>query len=138
MADESKPTPLGPPVADEEDVYRAITYPIWWDTRENRPSSAAFDDHVFSVDRVKLTTSPDDTLNRFRPGTGLVKFNCGQARTIGFDTRDEIDDLFPDNSAHAHVYDMGGSPNRKKRARRMAKDFATVIIAPDLSQLGSG
>jgi hypothetical protein len=108
----------GPPVADEEDVYRAILYPWWWVESENRPSSAAFDYDVFSVDRKSLTT-PGKTAARFREISRLVEFNCGKAREIGFDTRDEVDPRNPENLAHARVYFMSKG-GRKGRAKRLA------------------
>lgn len=110
-------------VDDAEDVYRAILYPGWWAGSEGRPSSAAFDEEKFSVDR-KLFTTPEETVARFKVVIRLVEFNCGQARSIGFETRAEADPEKPENKAHAHVYflaykDLGNSV-RKKKARRLA------------------
>jgi hypothetical protein len=48
--------PFGPLVDDSEDAYRAILYPLQWAEAQNRPSSAAFDDEVFSVDLKSKTT----------------------------------------------------------------------------------
>jgi hypothetical protein len=113
----------GPPVADHEDLYRAILYPLQWAVDANRPSSAAFDDAVFSVDIASRTT-PHETASRFHSVLRLVRFNCGEARSQGFDTRDEIDLNYPENHAHAHVYfldyDSIFPKDRKKRARRLA------------------
>jgi hypothetical protein len=121
--------PVGPPVDDSEDVYRAILYPAHWNGSENRPSSAAFDDAVFSVDIASRTTV-EQTRSRFRIVLQLVQFNCGTARTIGFDTRDEQDPMFPENSAHAHVYfaDYDNFPKskRKAKARRLAEMCTAV------------
>jgi hypothetical protein len=66
--------PVGPPVDDSEDVYRAILYPAHWNGSENRPSSAAFDDAVFSVDIASRTTV-EQTRSRFRIVLQLVQFN---------------------------------------------------------------
>lgn len=49
-------------VADHEGVYRAILYPHWWPDGISRPSSAAFDEEVFSVD-VKSRTTPHDEIH---------------------------------------------------------------------------
>lgn len=110
---------VGPPVPDREDVYRAILYPYGWVEERNRPSSAAFDADVFSVD-LKSRTTPQQTAARFRGVSRLAEFNCGQARQVDFDTRDELDPDRPDNLAHAHVYFTGGS-GRKSRAKRLAE-----------------
>lgn len=113
--------PTGPQVADDEDVYRAILTPMQWSAAQNRPSSAAFDDEVFSVDIVSRTTIAEMRA-RFREVFHIVRFNCGDARTIDFDTRDEPDPDFPENVAHAHVYSLHAtSSNRKKKARKLAE-----------------
>lgn len=114
----------GPPVDDSEYLYRVILYPWQWAGPRNRPSSAAFDEEVFSVDIASRTT-PVQTKARFRIVLKLVEFNCGEARVIGFDTRDETDLQFPDNRAHAHVYFLHyhatAEKQRKKKARRLAE-----------------
>src|ERR1700729_4054360 len=86
----------GPPVDDSEAAYRAILYPQHWADAQNRPSSAAFDDDVFSVD-LKSRTTPEETVARFRMVLNLVEFHCGLARAIEFDTRDERDEKRPEN-----------------------------------------
>ena len=96
-------TASGSLVADAEDVYRAILYPYWWVEEKSRPSSAAFDEEVLSVD-VKSRTTPQQTAARFRNVTRNAEFNCGQARVIGFETRNELDPAQPDNLAHARVF----------------------------------
>ena len=120
MASQAVPGPL---VDDAEDAYRAILYPWQWVEQLNRPSSAAFDEVVFSVDLASRTT-PDETRGRFQFVFELVAFNCGEARDIGFETRDELDPLHPDNKAHAHVYFIDyqdlSSKQRKAKARRLA------------------
>src|SRR4051794_34537228 len=99
MSSGTQPAPL---VADTEDVYRAILYPHWWVEEKSRPSSAAFDEETFSVD-VKTKTTPQQTAARFQNVTRFAEFNCGRAREIGFETRDELDLNQPGNLAHAHV-----------------------------------
>ena len=71
--------PFGPLVDDSEDVYRAILYPLQWAESQNRPSSAAFDDDVFSVD-LKSRTTPQRTASRFRMTLHLVEFNSREVR----------------------------------------------------------
>ena len=103
---ESPPTdgPPGPPVADDEALYRCIAYANWWNDEEQRITSAAFKFPCFSVDVASLAGSPEATLSRFRPGTGLVVFSCLTAKQLGCDVRLESDPLCPENAAHAHVY----------------------------------
>ena len=112
----------GPAVPDKENAYRAILYPHWWVEDREGPSSAAFDDPVFSVDIASRTT-PIESANRFRNVNKIAEFNCGEARGLGFDTRDEPDELHPDNNAHAHVYfedyDELGKKKRKRRIRHL-------------------
>jgi hypothetical protein len=118
-------------IEDHEDVYRAITLPRHWPEGANRPSSAAFDDAVFSVD-VKSKTTPQETAARFRGVTRLAEFNCGQAKAIGFETRDELDPAQPTNLAHAHVYFLGyetfSRGARKGQARRLAEMCREVAV----------
>lgn len=132
MSDE---VPHGPVVPDDEDVNRAVLYPHWWKADVQRPSSAAFDAAVFSVD-VASKTTPAETLARFNPGTGLVQFNCGEARTLGFDTRDEPDDQFPDNVAHAHVYFEYYAELKRSRRKRRARDLALMFCVAVIPGLG--
>jgi hypothetical protein len=59
-------------------------------------------------------------------------FNCGQARRLGFETRDELDPAQPDNLAHAHVYFLGydtfNEKQRKKKARQLAEICKEVVL----------
>lgn len=120
----ARPQLSGATVDDAEHLYRAILYPLQWAEGQDRPSTAAFDEEVFSVDIASRTT-PDRTKARFRFVLKLVEFNCGQARRIGFETRDERDPSFPENDAHANVYFLDyqatGESQRKKKARRLAE-----------------
>jgi hypothetical protein len=131
-------TEPGSLIDDTEDVYRAILSPDWWPDGMNRPSSAAFDDPVFSVD-VKSRTTPRETAARFRNVTRIAEFNCGRARGIGFETRDELDPNQPDNLAHAHVYFLGydafSNKERKKKARRLAEICIEVAIPASGSEV---
>jgi hypothetical protein len=121
----------GPLLADTEDVYRAILCLEWWSEERRRPSSAAFDAEVFSVD-VKSKTTPQQTAARFRSVTRLAEFNCGDARELGFESRDELDPKEPDNLAHAHVYFLDyratNPSQRKKKARKLAEKCKEVIV----------
>jgi hypothetical protein len=122
-------TPYGPSLADRDDVYRAILYPMHWNEAAQCPSSAAFDCEVFSVDIASRTT-PAETRSRFRQVVELVQFNAGLARAIGFDSRDEIDAQFPENKAHAHVYFVGYaelSRGKRKAAARKLCDLCSVV-----------
>lgn len=121
----------GPQVDAAEELYRLITTPDWWVADAERPSSAAFDEPKFSVNVASMTTVDEtqrqlcDDLNR--PNGGIVSFGSGDARTLGFDARHEIDDTFPENEAHAHVYYDGGRSSRKKNARRLAHRARTIV-----------
>lgn len=128
----SSVAPHGPPVPPHEDLYRMITTSDWWVSAEHRPSSAAFDEPKFSVNIASLTTV-EETVQQLsvvlqRPKGGVVAFNCGRARQLGFDARREADDDYPENGAHAHMYFCGGSSSRKKNARRLAKECRTVHL----------
>ena len=108
----------GPQVAPNEDLYRLITTKDWWPAGVGRPSSAAFAHQKFSVNVASLTTLAE-TVRQMRddlgvPHGGVVSFNCGFARGIGFDTCLERDERFPNNAAHAHVYcdDSQGSSRK--------------------------
>ena len=119
----SAKTPFGPPVADDENVYRAILSLPQWAPAYDGPSSAAFDDDVFSVEIASRTT-PEGTASRKRSVLRIVEFNCGFARTLGFDTRDERDEIAPHNMAHAHVYPP--SEGRKGKGRQLARACKVV------------
>jgi hypothetical protein len=119
--------PHGPPVGENEELCRCIAYPNWWSEPEQRITSAAFKFPCFSVDVASLAGSPDATLSRFRPGTGLVAFSCRVAMELGCDVRLEPDSICPGNLAHAHVYMT--VQNRKAVARKLA-DACNVLRRP--------
>lgn len=118
----------GPQAPASETLSRAITSRDWWVAAENRVSSAAFAFPVFSVDLASLAT-PEQTLSRFNAGCGLVQFNAGAARQLGFDARHEIDAQFPENSAHANVYCDLAKNERKRRAQQLVS-LTTIVRAP--------
>ena len=121
----------GPQVPASEALRRAITSLDWWVAAENRVSSAAFAFPVFSVDVASLAT-PEQTLGRFKAGCGLVQFNSGAARQLGFDARQELDARFPENSAHANVYCDLLKNERKRRAQQLVSQ-TSIVRAPQLS-----
>lgn len=118
--------PRGPQVPDGDHLYRVITTSDWWKAATDTPSSAAFKHPSFSAD-IASKSSPKKTLDRFDIGSGLVSFNCGDARVIGFDSREEPDPEFPKNLAHANVYNDAGSSERKRRARKLAEACRLVV-----------
>ena len=124
--------PTGPPVADHERLLRGITYPAWWCPLGNRPSSAAFRvASPFSVDIASRTTAPE-CLSRLlpkHPGSGIVSFECGAARKLGLDARDEKDELAPDNKANAHVSHNHLKSKLKTQGRELAM-LCQCEIAP--------
>src|SRR5215472_9247357 len=117
--------PAGQPVADDEDLYRCIS-PEWWVGDEKRVSSAAFGFPRFSVDVASIAGSPQATLCRFRPGSGIAAFLCREAWALGCDVRLEIDPAKPTNTAHAHV-DMPQSSGKRKTAARKLAEVCRVL-----------
>ena len=119
--------PYGPPVGDDQVLYRCIAHPHWWDDQEQRITSVAFKFPCFSVDVASLAGSPEATLARFRPGTGLVVFPCRTAKELGCDVRLEPDPNHPQNPAHAHVYVPA---ERRKAVARKLVAASTVVRLP--------
>lgn len=122
----------GPEVDETEDLYRCITTPAWWVAAEQRPSSAAFKQADFSTDVASLAGSPAYTLKRFPVGCGLVSFNYGDAKAIGFIARLEPDPDYPDNQAHANVYNASNPSKRKMMAQKLAQK-CNVVRPPTLA-----
>lgn len=124
----------GPEVNVNEDLYRCITTPAWWVAEENRPSSAAFKQPDFSTDIVSIAGTPDYTLSRFPSGCGLVLFNYGNTKTIGFIARQELDPAHPENLAHANVYNGTSSGNKRKTMAQKLVDKIveknTIVVVP--------
>lgn len=122
---------MGPQVAPSETLYRFVTVPSFWVARESRPSSSLFDDPPrVSVNVASLTTIEKCrrqlTVDLDCPDGGMVSFNCGDARSLGFDARHEPEQ---GNDAHGHLYcDHAASPKqRKKNAQRLARCCAVEI-----------
>lgn len=57
----------------------------------------------------------------------ICEFNVGKARELGFDTRDEPDEQFPDNKAHAHVYCEGYAGKKRKTQARYLAQMCTIV-----------
>ena len=127
----------GPEVDAAEDLFRCITTPDWWVSEEGRPSSAAFKQPDFSTDVASLAGSPAYTLARFPPGCGLVSFNYGTARGIGFLARVEPDPDHPDNHAHANVYNnLPSGAGRKKMAQKLVEAIMAargILVQPSFA-----
>ncbi len=123
----------GPEVAPGEDLYRFVTVRSFWVVPENRPSSSLFDDpprvSVNVASLISIEKCKTQLMNDFAsPNGGMVSFNCGQARQLGFDARHEPE---KDNPAHAHLYcdEAARATERKKNAQRLAR-LCTVVIQP--------
>lgn len=125
MADEPS---RGPEVPPHEDLLRCIFRPEFWDPDGDYVSPAIFGFDKFSAFIASLT-SELGVLQRFPEGCGMLKFNSGVARQLGFDARHE-----PENSvdAHANVY----RTRRKGQARRlMEAETTAVTVKPDIDRL---
>ncbi len=122
----------GPQVEPDDDLYRAIHTPDWWevDADPPRPRSAAFRKRKFSVNiasEIGLDGAIEHLINVLKsPDGAIVSFSCGFARGLGFDARRELDEDFPKNKAHAHVYYHGNTGGLKRSAKRLAHKCQTV------------
>lgn len=116
----------GPPIPDEEDLYRAITTSEWIHYEHGRIRISSFAFKVrspFSANRTSRITL-EQAIEHMRqvlncPDGGIARFNCGEARKASFDAREEPDPAYPQNTAHANVYYVGTC--RKRDARRLAE-----------------
>jgi hypothetical protein len=126
----------GPEVAPGEELFRFVTVRSFWVAAESRPSSSLFDDPPRVSVQVASLTSIEKCRGQLRSDLsslegGMVSFNCGQARQLGFDARHEPEN---DNPAHAHLYcDATERPKeRKKNAQRLAR-LCKIVIQPQFS-----
>lgn len=110
----------GPEIPAEETWRRALLSD--W-IPEGVLSSAAFNYSKFSVELESRATRAE-TFSRLTKSVAVAEVNCGLARTIGYDARDESDPDYPENKAHAHVYRDVPSSKRKARARELADNCA--------------
>jgi len=79
--------------------------------------------------RYSIAQTAEYTRRRFPAGCGLVSFNYGEAKAIGFIARQEADPDHPDNLAHANDYNppVSGS-KRKTMAAKLAQSSQLVIL----------
>jgi hypothetical protein len=120
----------GPEVPGHEDLLRTIVRPEWWDPDEQHLSSGIFGFPKFSA-YIASMTSEDAVLGRFPAGCGMVQFNCGTARDLGFDARHEPEQ---GEQSHANIY-CGHTGNKRKKQARALVEAATVTRLPDLEKL---
>jgi hypothetical protein len=118
-------------VPPHETLYRFVTVRSFWVAREDRPSSSLFDDPPRVSVNVASMTNVEECKRQLhedigKPDGGMVSFNCGNARELGFDARHEPE---PNNRAHSHLYcDVElSSTQRKKNAQRLARSCGVVI-----------
>lgn len=124
----------GPEVPPHEDLLRVIMHPHWWNEEEQRPSSALFAFAKFSAYIASLT-APDHPVRqlphdsgRFPAGSGVLTFQSGEARALGYDARHEPEN--GDNS-HAHVYcEMNAKQRKKNFQRLLASPNTRVVVKP--------
>ena len=118
----------GPQVDAAENLYRAIHVPDWWILNVDPPRVKSFAFKVSSPFSVNISSvigregairHLEDVLHQ-REG-GIVVFNCGEARSHGFDARLERDPQHPDNEAHANVYFDGTKSGCKRAAKKLAE-----------------
>ena len=123
----------GPQVAPYEELYRAIHISDWWDLSVEPPrarSSAFSFSPPFSVNIASIIGLEGAIQHMIEilssPQGGIVSFNCGKARFLGFDAHQERDLNNPDNTAHANVYYDGSKSSRKRAAKRLAEQCQIV------------
>ena len=127
----------GPQVDAAENLYRAIHLSRWWngEVAPPRPRSAAFNWPKFSVNIASEIGEKGAVRHMVEvlgcPEGAIVSFNCGQARDLGFNARRELDEDYPENKAHAHVYYDGSNSSRKVRAKRLAKNHCQTVRLPN-------
>ncbi len=120
----------GPPVAAKEKLYRFVTVPSFWVAKEQRPSSSLFDQPPRVSVNVASLTDVEQCRRQLcedfhKPDGGMVSFNCGKARELGFDARHEPEQ---NNPAHAHLYCAdSAAKQRKKNAQRLARSCSMEI-----------
>ncbi len=125
--------PLGAQVDPREDLLRALVVRDWWDLNVDPPRVRSFAFKVstpFSVNVASMIGLEGAVRHMVEvlhcPDGGIVSFNCGEARNVGFDARDELDPHYHDNKAHANVYYWGSSSRRKRDAKALAEMCVTV------------
>ncbi len=123
----------GAQVDPREGLYRALEVPDWWDLAADPPRARSFAFKVnspFSANVASMiglagaVRHMEEVLHC--SDGGIVLFNCGQARAVGFDARHELDPQYPENKAHANVYYDGPNSRRKRDAKVLAEMCETV------------
>ena len=131
MSDAGRAAPRWPPLR----IFTARSIRRDGGSRAAQPlSSAAFSWPVFSVNLASLM-SLEDAVRHLREVLksakgGIVAFNCGDAKGLGFDPRKEPDPNYPQNEAHANVYSDGSDSKRKTRAKKLAASYCQVLLEP--------
>jgi hypothetical protein len=123
----------GPEVDIAEFLNRCLTTSDWWVAEENRPSSAAFKQPDFSTDIQSIAKTVEYTLGRFPAGCGLVSFNYGDAKLVGFIARQEADPEYPDNQAHANVYNPQPQGSKRKTMAQKLAQKCKILRAPSFA-----
>jgi hypothetical protein len=125
MADDP---PRGPEVPPHEDLFRCIFLAQWWDPTDDYVSAAIFGFPKFSAFIASMTTEAA-VLARFPAGSGMLMFNAGTARALGFDSRHEPEQ---GEESHANVY----RTKQKKQTRQLLQaDTTRVTVRPDVERL---
>jgi len=75
----------------------------------------------------------DELLEHFDEGTGLVAYQCGDARDVGFDPRHEPES---GRCSHVNVYTSLGSSKRKTAARKLLAR-SEIRRVPNVEQLAA-
>lgn len=122
------PNEESPPVAAAEDLLRGIVVPEWWDPEQGVVSSAIFGFPKFSAYVASMKSSAA-LLEQLPDGSGVLKFNCGEARDLNFDALHEPEG---GDESHANVY----RTRKKKQARKLLQASGTeVVVKPDHQRL---
>ncbi len=123
----------GPQVDPGEGLFRALDVPDWWNLNVDPPCARSFAFKVNSPFSVNISSmiGLEEAVRHMNevlrcPDGGIVSFNCGQARAIGFDARRELDPQYTENDAHANVYYRGSSSRRKRDAKALAEMCVTL------------
>ena len=139
------------PVADTETLYRAVRNDLRFialDSDGNvRISSMAFNDPERrpSVDRVALCPGgPQETRDRFRPGSGILSLSAGDVRTLtathggtGATYGVDVEPVpLPDNPSHAEIFGRPPFDTDKvfERIKQALTRIATLILPPDTEE----
>jgi hypothetical protein len=118
----------GPQVEPAEDLYRALPVRDWWDLSVDPPRIRSFAFKVSSPFSVNVASiiGLEGAIHHMqevlqRPEGGIVSFNCGMARSHGYDARHEQNPQYSENRAHANVYFDGSKSSRKRAAKKLAE-----------------